>query len=88
MHQGTGDGNSRQANQIGGDTRVRTCTQGEVSRIAAREIDLVRMREALGVAVCRNYPQDDAFSAANQGAIEIDVRRGRPGEDPNKTGVA
>jgi len=88
LHQGTGDGNSRQADQVGGDTRVRASTQGEVSRIAAREIELVRMREALGVAVCRNYPQDDAFAAANQGAIEIDVRRGLPGENPNKTGVA
>src|ERR1700761_159732 len=88
LHQRTGDGDSGHANQVGGDTRVRSCTQSEVSRIAALQIDLVRMREALRVPISRNYPQDDAFAAANQGAFKIDVRRCGPGENPNKTCVA
>jgi hypothetical protein len=47
-------------------------------RIAARDIDLIRVGEALRVAVCRDDPQHDSLAPANESVIEVDVRPLQP----------
>jgi hypothetical protein len=55
--------------------------------VAACDIDLIRVREAIRVAVCRDDPQDDPLALANEGPIQVKVCRSRPGKCARKAGV-
>ncbi len=88
MHQGNGDRDGGHANEVGGHTCVRARPQGKMPGIAARDIDLIRMGEALRITVCRDDPQDDALAPVDESAIEMDVRRRSSEENAYKTGVA
>jgi hypothetical protein len=59
-----------------------------MSCVAARHIDLMGMRKALGIAVSGNEPKDDLFALANRRTIQIDIRGGRSGEGACKAGVS
>jgi len=55
LNQRPGDRDGCHANQVGGHTCVRTRPQGEVSRIAAREIDMVRLGEAATISLVKLF---------------------------------
>ena len=48
----------------------------------------MRIREALGVVVSGNDPQDDSLAFSNRESIEIQVRRNRSKEDACQAGIA
>src|ERR1700721_4755825 len=59
-----------------------------MSSTAACDIEPMRLREALGVAVGGNDPQDDSLAFSNRESIEIQVRRNRSKEDARQAGIA
>src|SRR5215469_12247258 len=67
---------------------MKTGAEGEVGGSAARDVELVGMSEAVGVSVCGDDSENDAFAFADFNSVDNDIGCCGSRKSSNETGIA